>query len=101
SPEGFTHSAITNRTSASAPIGVAWPAVSQIQIARAPQLIAVAYSFFTVSGSQRLVSSVTYMTSRPSETAYLTAFSVVWRRKSSVPPSAERRMGLARRQGDA
>ena len=94
SPDGFTTSAITKRTSASAPMGVACPAVSQMQIARAPQLIAVEYSRFTVSGSQRLVSSVTYMTSRPSETAYLTAFSVVCSRKSSVHPSVKRRIGL-------
>ena len=31
SPEGFTTSSITNRTSANAPIGVACPAVSQIK----------------------------------------------------------------------
>ena len=36
------------------------------------------------SGSQRVVSSVTYMASRPRETTNFTAFSVVWRRKSSV-----------------
>src|SRR5450631_2528900 len=65
-----------------------------MQIARAPQLIAVVYRRLTVSGSQRLVSSVTYMTSRPSETAYFTAFSVVWRRKSSVHPSVNLRIGL-------
>jgi len=75
-------------------MGVACPAVSQMQIARAPQPIAVAYKRLTVCGSHRLVSSVTYMTSSPSETAYLIAFSVVWRRKSSVQPSVNLRIGL-------
>ena len=94
SPEGLTTSAITNRTSASAPMGVACPAVSQMQMARAPQSIAVAYRRFTVSGSQRLVSSVTNITSSPSDTAYFTAFSVVCKRKSSDHPSVKRRIGL-------
>ena len=58
-------------------MGVACPAVSQSTRACAPQLMAAEFSCFTVSGSQRVVSSVVYMTSRPSETAYLTAFSVV------------------------
>ncbi len=75
-------------------MGVACPAVSQMQTARAPQLMAVEYNRFTVSGSQRLVSSVTYMTSSPNETAYFTAFSVVCRRKSSVHPSVNLRIGL-------
>jgi hypothetical protein len=65
-----------------------------MQMARAPQLIAVEYSRFTISGSQRVVSSVTYMTSRPSDTAYFTALSVVSSRKSSVQFSVKRRMGL-------
>src|ERR1700722_18135401 len=65
-----------------------------MQMARAPQLIAVVYRRFTVSGSQRLVSSVTYIESRPSETAYLIAFSVVSKRKSSVQFSVKRRIGL-------
>jgi len=65
-----------------------------MQIARAPYAIAVAYNRFTVSGSHRLVSSVTYITSSPRETAYFTAFSVVCKRKSSVHPSVKRRIGL-------
>ncbi len=65
-------------------MGVACPTVSQITTALAPQLIAVVYMRWMVSGSQRVVSSVTYMTSSPCETAYFTACSVVFRRKSSV-----------------
>ena len=77
SPDGWTTCSSTNLTRATAPIGVAWPAVSQSTSACAPKLIAAELSCFTVSGSHRVVSSVTYITSRPSETAYLTAFSVV------------------------
>src|ERR1035441_9844522 len=77
-PDGFTTCSRTNFTNATVPIGVACPAVSHNTSACAPQLFAAELSCFTVSGSQRVVSSVVYMTSRPSETAYLTAFSVVW-----------------------
>jgi len=50
-------------------IGVAWPTVSQTQTARAPQRIAVVYSARIVSGSARVVSSVTNITGKPSFTA--------------------------------
>src|SRR5919202_1863491 len=45
-----------------------------------------------VSGSARVVSSVTNMTGRPSETAKATASSVSFRSLSSVQPSAKKRM---------
>ncbi len=77
SPEGFTTSLMTKCIRATTPIGVACPQVSQMTMAFAPQLMAVVYSRLMVSGSQRVVSSVTYITSRPSDTAYFTAFSVV------------------------
>ena len=78
---GFDVTAVT-------PDGVTWPQVSQITMARAPHSIAVLYRRFTVSGSQRVVSSVTYITSRPMDRAYFTADSVVVSRKSSVQSSA-------------
>src|SRR5258708_37332284 len=59
-----------------------------------PEVRAVAYRRFTVSGSQRLGSSLTYIESSPRETAYFTAFSVVVSRKSSVQFSVKRRIGL-------
>ena len=71
-------------------MGVACPAVSQRTMQRAPHWIAVEFSCFTVSGSQRVVSSVTYMTSRPSDTGYLTAYSVVLWRKSGVQLTPKR-----------
>ena len=87
SPEGLTTSSITNFTSALTPLGVAWPQVSQITMERAPHSMAALYSRYTVCGSQREVSSVTYITSRPSERASFTASSVVRSRKSSVQSS--------------
>src|SRR5579862_3474551 len=75
-------------------MGVECPAVSQTTIARAPQLIAVEYRRLIIEGSQRLVSSVTYITSRPRDTANLIALSEVCSKKSSVQPSVYRRMGL-------
>src|SRR6059036_1936748 len=62
--EGFTTSSMANFTRLKAPLGVAWPTVSQSTMARAPFRIAVEYSRFTVSGSVRIVSSVTYMDGR-------------------------------------
>ena len=46
-------------------------------MARAPLRIAAVYSRSTVSGSVRMVSSVTYIGGKPSDTANFTAFSVV------------------------
>ena len=52
-----------------APCGVAWPTVSAMQTRVAPARIAVEYSARSVSGSARVVSSVTYITGSPSPTA--------------------------------
>src|SRR6266403_2245669 len=60
----------------------------------APFRMAVEYSRLTVSGSVRMVSSVTYMDGRPLSTANLTAFSVVRSRCSTVQSSTRRRIGL-------
>ena len=49
----------TNRTTAAAPAGVAWPTVSAMHTRDAPARIAVEYSLRSVSGSARVVSSVT------------------------------------------
>ena len=66
----------TNRATAAAPAGVAWPTVSAMQTRCAPARIAVEYSWRSVSGSARVVSSVTYMTGSPSPTANVIASSV-------------------------
>ena len=58
------------------PAGVAWPTVSAMQTRVAPARIAVEYSARSVSGSARVVSSVTYMTGSPSRTAKAIASSV-------------------------
>ena len=52
-------------TTARAPAGVAWPTVSAMQMRDAPARIAVVNRRRSVSGSERVVSSVTYITSRP------------------------------------
>ena len=53
------------RTTARAPSGVAWPTVSAMQMREAPASIAVVNSRRSVSGSERVVSSVTYITAQP------------------------------------
>ncbi|MNC87705.1 hypothetical protein D3C83_34530 [compost metagenome] len=53
------------RTTARAPSGVACPTVSAMQIREAPAWMAVVNSRESVSGSDRVVSSVTYITVRP------------------------------------
>ena len=63
-------------TTAAAPAGVAWPTVSAMQTRVAPARIAVVYSARSVSGSARVVSSVTYITGSPSPTANAIASSV-------------------------
>ena len=83
-----------NRTTAAAPAGVAWPTVSAMQTRFAPARIAVEYSRRSVSGSARVVSSVTYMTGSPSPTANVIASSVSFSSWSSVQPSAYCRSGL-------
>ena len=73
------HSATTetmNFTTAAAPCGVACPTVSAMHTLVAPARIAVEYSARSVSGSARVVSSVTYMTGSPSPTAKVIASSV-------------------------
>ena len=65
-----------NVTTARAPAGVAWPTVSAIQMRDAPARMAVVNSRRSVSGSERVVSSVTYITSRPWLTPNETASSV-------------------------
>ena len=92
SPVSFT-SSLTKRTSWRTPCGVAWPTVSARQMRPAPHSIAVVYSSRSVSGWDRVVSSVTYMTSRPSETAKVTASSVARRSMLDCQPSAYFRIG--------
>ena len=60
----------------------------------APALIAAEYRRRSVSGSARVVSSVTYMTVRPSPTANVMASSVRRSSWSIVHPSAYWRSGL-------
>ena len=57
------------RTRLAAPVGVAWPTVSHRHRRRAPHAIAVRKSRRSVSGRARTVSSVTYITGSPCETA--------------------------------
>ena len=65
-----------NRTTARAPAGVEWPTVSAMQMREAPARIAVRNSRRSVSGSERVVSSVTYITLKPCLTAKPMASSV-------------------------
>ena len=62
--------------------------------ARAPARMAVEYSCRSVSGSARVVSSVTYIAGSPSRTANVIASSVSFSSWSSVQPSAYCRSGL-------
>ena len=84
---------MTKRISALTPDGVAWPTVSERQILRTPQRMALPYSAFSVSPSARVVSSVTNITGRPSRTAKETDSSAVRSIPSIVHPSAKSRMG--------
>jgi hypothetical protein len=76
------------RTSCRTPLGVACPTVSARQMRRAPARMAAPYSAFSVSGRARVVSSVTYMTGSPSETAKETASSEARSIRSIVQSSA-------------
>ncbi len=84
----------TKRTTAAAPTGVACPTVSATHTRDAPALIAAEYRRRSVSGSARVVSSVTYMTVSPSPTANVIASSVSRSSWSIVQPSAYCRSGL-------
>ncbi|KPK05895.1 MAG: hypothetical protein AMS20_05520 [Gemmatimonas sp. SG8_28] len=76
------------------PRGTAAPTVSQRHNRLAPASIAAVSRVRRSSGFARMVSSVTYMTSRPSPTANWTA-SVVWRRMwARSHSSAYWRIGL-------
>ena len=75
------------------PLGVAWPTVSQTQTRLAPARIAVVYIPRMWSGCARLVSSVTYMTGRPSLTASATASSERRSMRSKSQSSAYWRIG--------
>ena len=88
SPPHSSTMPFTNRTTAPAPTGVACPTVSATQTRFAPARIAVEYSSRSVSGSARVVSSVTYITGTPSRTAKPTASSVRFRSWSIVQSSA-------------
>ena len=66
----------TNLTTARAPAGVACPTVSAMQSRDAPESIAVWNNRRSVSGSDRVVSSVTYITFKPWRTPKLIASSV-------------------------
>ena len=70
----------TYRTTALAPCGVEWPTVSATHSRFAPARMAVVNSFFSDSGSARVVSSVTYIVVSPSFTAKVSASSVHLRR---------------------
>ena len=85
----------TNATTAFAPSGVACPTVSAMQTRDAPARIAAVYSVRIDSGSARVVSSVTYITDRPSFTAKPIASSVWRSRYVHRPPFRE----LANRTG--
>ena len=75
------------------PSGVACPHVSETQIRFAPAAIAVSYSFCSVSGSARVVSSVTNMTGNPAFTSVATLVSTLLSIVSIFQSSAKRRIG--------
>ncbi len=75
------------------PLGVACPTVSQTQTRPAPARIAVVYIRRIWSGWARVVSSVTYMTGRPSRTARDTASSDICSIRSKSQSSVYCRMG--------
>jgi len=88
-----TISSRTNVSRLRTPSGVACPHVSDTQIRLAPAAIAVSYSFWSVSGSARVVSSVTNITGRPALTSVATLVSTLFSMASMVQSSANRRIG--------
>ena len=90
---GRRRGAQTKRTRLRTPSGVAWPTVSQTQTRPAPARIAVVYMRRMWSGCARVVSSVTYMTGRPSLTASATASSERRSIRSKSQSSAYWRIG--------
>jgi hypothetical protein len=84
---------LTKRISVRTPQGVAWPTVSHTQTLPAPAWMAAVYIFSTSSGLARVVSSVTYITGSPSETANSTAFADCRTIQSRSHSSANWRMG--------
>ncbi len=93
-PPHSSTTVLMNRTTAAAPAGVACPTVSEMHTRFAPARIAVEYRARSESGSARVVSSVTYITGRPSPTAKVIASSVSFSNWSRVQPSAYCRSGL-------
>ena len=82
-----------NRIRFCTPLGVAWPTVSQTQTRPAPARMAVVYICRMWSGCARIVSSVTYITGRPSRTARDTASSVMRNIRSRSQSSVYCRIG--------